>query len=118
MAGPKFASGRFQQDISLQPQFSHLLKHHKAVGDASDDNRTIEQALVRYPKHGVLKGRMLAKQAYKLLRTALSRKRPQSRSSSTAHDQGNNPVGHTFLQIETPPGEFAPNYLIALEVNV
>jgi hypothetical protein len=87
---PGIASYRLEQDVGLNADFGQLLGDQKTILRVGYDDRAAEQARVRNPVQGILKGRTRTEQWQELFGAAFARCRPQPRAGAAAHDQGDN----------------------------
>jgi hypothetical protein len=95
---PRIAPHRLEDHVGLDADFGELLQHHEAVGGIGDDDRAIEQRGLRDAQQRVLEGRARAEQRQELLGAHLARSRPQPRSGTAAHDQGDNAFVHRHFK--------------------
>ena len=88
------APHRLEQHVGLDADLGELLQHHEAIGGVGNDDRPREQRGIGDAYERVLEGRARAKQRQELLRPHLARGRPQPRSGTATHDQGNDSFCH------------------------
>jgi hypothetical protein len=71
------AAHRLQDDVRLDATLAQLLGDHEAEIAIGDHDRACEKLAVRNPRKHLLKRRLVADEAYELLRHALARDWPQ-----------------------------------------